>query len=1096
MSPIFTLFQGTPSLVFPNDWVGWIGLVIWLGVMGVLLYHWRESGKTWERDQRRLFIALLVATPLVCGFIGVRVPPSETTSFLADKLDPGGLPLMVLSALPWVLAAGFLGPPAAAILAFLAGLILGLWGTHTIFTSFEMATLGILVSIASQQRYRTAWFKVLRHPLFAAISVSLVYPFLFMISSILLVDGPIVDKLDYAVNLMGMVTLAVVGPLFLAGVLVEIARFVFPTAWGGRPPWLPSPAERSMEARFSYYLIPALVLLAVFFVIGDWVIAGNAAQKMLEERMVSATEIASDEVPYFLDTGQNLVLQIASRLDLAGDPAVGLEEVLSESYQSVPFFRQLFVFDAQVNQIAAYPSGNFEDVYSSLEEQNGITLALEGLPVQVYAIPALDGSNSSQITFLAAVFDDEGGVGGVLIGRTDLISNPYTQSILTSLNSVSDIEGVGLLVDEDGNILYHSESKWAFSEYSPPIKGDAGILNGVSPDGTRMLVCSQPTVGRPWGVVLMVPARQAQQLALNIAAPPLVMIFSLIGVLAVMIRLSLRVITSSIKSLTGEAERISQGQLDHSLRRAGDDEVGRLRNSFEKMRLSLKARLDELNRLLLVSQGVASNLEIAKALQPIIESALTIGASSARIALASDILPGYGVDGKIPSRYGVGEDAEAFAYFDTQLLTLMKDQDKGRVVFSNPARTPLLSFGPDAPSLGSLVAVALYHERSYYGVLWVAYSQHHTFTGEEVQFITTLGGQAALATANARLFMTAEFERERLEAILSSTPDPVLVTDQRDRLLLVNAEAGRTLGLGDDAVGKPIEEVIAQAELIDLLRLSGEAPELVEVEFPGERFFMASASTIRVDGLVIGRVCVLKDVTQFKELDALKSEFVSTVSHDLRSPLTLMRGYATMLEMVGDLNEQQTEYVRKIVVGVESISRLVNNLLDLGRIEAGVGLQLEMLPVRDLVEVVVESFQLQAQQKKIALRVDIPEDIPPLIEADQALLQQALLNLVENAIKYTSEGGKVWVRVKPRQSTILFSVEDTGIGISPVDQPRLFEKFYRGSDRRAQKQRGTGLGLTIVKSIIERHGGNMSLESQLGEGSTFFIEIPLRHEAE
>jgi two-component system phosphate regulon sensor histidine kinase PhoR len=227
-------------------------------------------------------------------------------------------------------------------------------------------------------------------------------------------------------------------------------------------------------------------------------------------------------------------------------------------------------------------------------------------------------------------------------------------------------------------------------------------------------------------------------------------------------------------------------------------------------------------------------------------------------------------------------------------------------------------------------------------------------------------------------------------------------------------------------------------------------------------------------------------------LDALKSEFVATVSHDLRSPLTLMRGYATMLEMVGDLNEQQNNYVHKIIAAVENMSRLVNNLLDLGRIEAGVDLQLEMVLVHDVVERVTGSLQLQASQKKIQLSVDIPNDTTPLLEADQALLQQALYNLVENAIKYTEPGGKVDVRVKTRLEGIVFEVSDSGIGIAPVDLPHLFEKFFRGAQREAKKQHGTGLGLAIVKSIAERHGGRVWVESQLGKGSTFSLLIPLR----
>jgi two-component system phosphate regulon sensor histidine kinase PhoR len=171
---------------------------------------------------------------------------------------------------------------------------------------------------------------------------------------------------------------------------------------------------------------------------------------------------------------------------------------------------------------------------------------------------------------------------------------------------------------------------------------------------------------------------------------------------------------------------------------------------------------------------------------------------------------------------------------------------------------------------------------------------------------------------------------------------------------------------------------------------------------------------------------------------------------------------------------------------------LIGNLLDVGRIEAGIGLQLEMILVRDMIKHVIDAAQMQANQKRVQLHVEIPENLPPLIEGDQALLQQALLNLVENAVKYTISGRSIWVRVTVRKHMMIFAVQDAGIGISPVDQPRLFEKFYRTTDSQGKKERGTGLGLAIVKSIIERHQGQVGVESQLGTGSIFYFEIPLR----
>jgi signal transduction histidine kinase len=173
------------------------------------------------------------------------------------------------------------------------------------------------------------------------------------------------------------------------------------------------------------------------------------------------------------------------------------------------------------------------------------------------------------------------------------------------------------------------------------------------------------------------------------------------------------------------------------------------------------------------------------------------------------------------------------------------------------------------------------------------------------------------------------------------------------------------------------------------------------------------------------------------------------------------------------------------------MSKLVNNLLDLGRIEAGVGLQLEMVPVYEILEKVVSELKLQAAQKHIHLDLMIPDQSIQLIEADQALLQQALHNLVENAIKFTEADGNVNVNFYSMEERIIFEVRDTGIGIAPADQQRIFEKFYRAARRGVHRDRGTGLGLTIVKSIAERHGGRVWLESQLGRGSVFFLEIPV-----
>src|SRR5512147_667947 len=372
-----------------------------------------------------------------------------------------------------------------------------------------------------------------------------------------------------------------------------------------------------------------------------------------------------------------------------------------------------------------------------------------------------------------------------------------------------------------------------------------------------------------------------------------------------------------------------------------------------------------------------------------------------------------------------------------QLLGLAEQQE--RLVMATLSRTRGIVIDPNLPYPESLIALALRHENRYYGVLWAAYNKQRVFTEADLRFISTLASQASLAVANIRLFLTVELSRRQLEAILNSTPDPVLVTDAANRLILANPAAGHVFGVTIRRGERPdFEKTIQVNALRDLLMASSVERRSAEINMPDGKTYLAMASPMTAEGKTVGRVCILRDVTQLKEIDTLKSDFVSTVSHDLRSPLTLMRGYASMLEMAGDLNEQQKNYVRMIVQGVDNMAKLVNNLLDLGRIDFGVGLQVESIPVLDIVERVTSTLQFQAKQKNISLGVEIPRDLPHALEADQALLHQALYNLVENALKYTPEGGTVTIGLQPTPTSLTFAVQDSGIGIPESDLPRLF----------------------------------------------------------
>ncbi len=1085
---LFTLLSSLPFPAFPNAW-GWVAWLLLLSLLIYNLYQWRQSQPVWKASSWGLFVLFLVLAPFASLFLGLRFSSPNLLPLPGLPADPPGSAMMLFSAIPWTLAGALLGPLGGAMVGAVSGVLRGVWDTYNMFTALELALMGAWFAMNTRQRFRTWAYRFLRQPLASALILIPFHAIFYTLAAFFTLNAPATARLDFALSNAGISTLAFAGEMLVAGLVVQIVAMTFPNAISGKQPLLPSPTERSLETRFVYGTGAFVLVLLLTLLIGDWQVAGSAARKMLADRMSSTAQAAAQSVPFFLETGQNLVGQIASdpRLSQLTDPE--LSSLLGQQIQTLPYFDQIFLVNLQTRGLlAGYPAEARADFNLFPEEEAGLQLAGSGVSRQIYSIPSDSANGSARVSFMALVqgADD---TPWVLIGRTSLDTNPLTEPLLNSLNSLGELNGEGILLDENSRILYHSAANDTLTTYSGPHGEAADLQEYTASNGTRQLIYYQPVSGRPWAIVLTIPAQQAQQLALNIAWPLSVMIFLLAIVALVLLRVGLRVVTGSLQNLAAEANRIAQGKLDHPLQVEGADEVSQLRRAFEQMRASLKARLEELNRLLNVSQGVASSLEMQDAVKPVLEAILATGASCVRVVLEPDTLPDIPV--QLPSRFAVGAARETYAHLDEQILELAQTQ--GQIVIPNLARSRELAVNQSMQNPVALLAVALRHENRYYGVVWAGYDQLRGFSEADVSFIKTLAGQAALAVSNAHLFLNVEASRRQLEAILNSTPDPVLVTDHRNRLLLANRAAVQALHLKpENSAGQPTERVVQQRALFDLLQASAEEKQSAEIVLPDHRTYFATASTVTVEGHAVGRVCILRDVTYFKELDQMKSDFVSTVSHDLRSPLTLMRGYATMLDMAGPLNEQQQGYAVKIIQGVENMARLVNNLLDLGRIEVGVGLEVEDVSVMGVVERVVNPLQHQAEQKNITLSVEVPKDLPDTVQADSALLQQSIYNLVENAVKYTPAGGRITFSLRSTADALIFRVADSGIGIPSDDIPRLFEKFYRSSQRDARAQQGTGLGLAIVHSIAERHSGRVWVESEVGKGSIFYLQIPLK----
>jgi PAS domain S-box-containing protein len=510
------------------------------------------------------------------------------------------------------------------------------------------------------------------------------------------------------------------------------------------------------------------------------------------------------------------------------------------------------------------------------------------------------------------------------------------------------------------------------------------------------------------------------------------------------------------------------------------------------MRVRLKTRMDDLSLLFEIGQTVAATLDLSTGMPVILGGVLR--ATGALVARAI-LLP----TGSEPlTVISMGESVEGLEALDQTLAAAVKERQQPLIV-ENLARARTLGVPKSLNgTIKAIVALPVRTKSQVSAVIWVGYGEARRSDDLEVGLLSTLATQAAVLVENARLFRATEGGRRQLAAILNSTTDAVLVTDQEDRILLVNPAAERAFGVAADVVaGQRIEQTELDPALVQAFEgslPSARAPA-GEIPLPDGRTLHASLSTILGSGGErVGRVVVMHDITRFKELDEMKSEFLATVSHDLRAPLIYMRGYANMLLAMSHLDERQREYVEKILYGVEQINELVSDLLDLGRIETGVGLERKPCHLAGVLIEAVDSMRARAVAKEISLRLE-PAEGMAIVAGDVALLRQAVTNLVDNAIKYTPNGGIVTVGLSVRadgeMKRAVIRITDTGIGIAPEDQMRLFEKFYRIKQRDATEIAGTGLGLSLVKSIVERHGGKVWVDSELNEGSTFYVSLPL-----
>ncbi|NTV62646.1 MAG: GAF domain-containing protein [Oscillochloris sp.] len=437
---------------------------------------------------------------------------------------------------------------------------------------------------------------------------------------------------------------------------------------------------------------------------------------------------------------------------------------------------------------------------------------------------------------------------------------------------------------------------------------------------------------------------------------------------------------------------------------------------------------------------------------------------------------------------------------------------------------------------GSMIAVPLLMQGEVLGVISISHRESGFFQEGHLRLLNACAGPIAIGVNNANLFqmITAEAERRyelldrqqteasQIEAILQNLSDGVIVCDLYGSVLMANQAAGSVLGRTiEDLLLWNLHDIITrylgprstEMPLAELLSRPLDAHEqrriFTSTAKVGLRMVsMTMGPVLKEDGQLLGALLVVRDITREIEADRLKTEFIGTMSHELRTPMTAIKGFTQLLAMggLGPLNDTQREFVSTIHSNTERMIALINDVLDITKIESGsVDLEWRSLHLAEALSGVMSEIQGLIGARNHELNITIPPGLP-LVRADAHRLHQILFNLISNAVKYTPRGGKIWVQAHEAHVADLpdylrssvaadkryaqVNIRDTGVGIDREDVSRIFDRFYRTENPLKIEAGGTGLGLSLVKPLVELLGGKIWVESTLGEGSTFSFILP------
>lgn len=1069
MQFIISLVDSKPYLNQPDGWWGWVGFILLIIGSLWLCVSIRKIIFQLNRKRIWLFFVLFLLQPLFSLFLGYRL---STTGFAFN------LPIMLVAAIPWMIAAGLIGPIPSLLLAVSNSIFICLWGSHDLFGITSAVISALIFNWAIRQNYEGKLLRILRHPVMAWLLVLAAnLPVLFIIGWF---DSGTIISYGSA-NAFGGVTAANLHFMLGTGLAVVVCEILFAAA---REEWVHPKTLvtiKSIHSSQSKYLLTAGVICIIILISLSaliWNVSVGNELNNIKSKMESSAEIISSNVPYLIQTGQSILMDNSGK-ELFTGTVENRKAALQEMLRAVPYFSQIYILDSSMQILERYPGESTRDL--TPEDLARLHYVENGQGAQTYIVQTSKTEAQSVLSFIVPFRGDGGELLGVILGRTDLRTNPFSQSIVEELNSAGKYQAVSALIDEYKRIIISNSSGISSDQFD--LIDTEGFQVNTRTNNFQLVTAVR---GSTWKVLFTLPYSEINRKVFNGIWPSLLMIvlIVLLGYLGFYLYLSrllkeLSAVTNAIEKPESEDLLIEKAAMAFS-------EMQVLRSKLASKREETQNQIEDKGQLLKISQSIPSFGSYDEAIQPYLELILKKGADSARLIITdAEICGGYKSE---PIIIKNGATADLFSYLDLQIIDLIKNQN--RVILPFAYRSTQLNLLPGHLHPGAIIAFTVVHEDRKLGIVWAAFDQPRNFNKTDLQFYDDIIAEIQNKIMLFQQYRKIEETSEILNEAVNKIPFPILFASKENKLVLANQAASDLPEVIDNKkkTGNGEKEIIFKS-LVDILgqkEYNNQEPS--EILFPDKHSYIVRIYPVASESTGT-RLVILQDSSAEKERSQKQNDFIETVSHDMRSPLTLVKGYLNMLEMVGPLNEQQKDFIQKIIINVDSMTKLVNNILDIERLESGIGLKKEITSPDEILDETIEDLKPSAAQKNI--QIDCVKETKVKCLVDRFLLKQAIYNLIENSIKYSAVGDKIEIRLLEKDHNIEFIVKDHGAGIAPIDLPRIFDKEYRSNLKNQDQIRGAGLGLSIVKSIAERHNGKVWVESQLGKGSTFYLEIPV-----